>query len=136
MTALNREIVVRFARALDEEDYDAASALLDAACVYDIRGERHCGPDAIIASYRSAGEWVRETFDAVAYESAVRLESDPEFVIEFADLLTHAGVHHRHECEQRVRVDGDRKIVRIEHIDLPGETERLSAYLTRVGVER
>jgi hypothetical protein len=47
---------VQLAKALDVEDYDAAMNHLAAGRTYKSRGRVIEGADAIIASYRTAGE--------------------------------------------------------------------------------
>ncbi len=120
------EIVRRFALSLDEEDYDAARALLSDGCVYVIRGETYEGPEAIVATYEGNGE-AAKSFDEISYGSSVRGGEDGWIVIEFWDELVHRGEHLRHVCEQWARVDRG-VIVRIEHRDLEGERERLEAF--------
>jgi hypothetical protein len=126
MTDEQLELARRFALALDDEDYDAARALLDDACEYTIRVDAHHGADSIIASYRAAGEAAR-AFDEVAYDSEVREGPDGWTIIRFSDDLRHAGRSHRYQCEQWVRIAGAR-ITRIDHRELPGERERLEAF--------
>jgi len=46
------DVARRFASALDQEDYDAARALLADDCVYTIRGKDLRGRDAIIEPYK------------------------------------------------------------------------------------
>ncbi|MEZ6243175.1 MAG: nuclear transport factor 2 family protein [Phycisphaerales bacterium] len=57
------------------------------------------------------------------------------FRVRFVDLTLHRGVRHRHECEQVVLVGPSGLIEQIEHVDLPGERERLGAFFARVGVK-
>ncbi|MCA9286396.1 MAG: hypothetical protein KDA22_14315 [Phycisphaerales bacterium] len=128
------EIVRRFAVALDREDYPAARALVDAGCVYSIRGRTLCGPDAIVGSYQSNGDAAAQKFDAIAYGSSVAPGTDGWIVITFTDRIRHAGKSLEHVCEQWVRLDAQARIVRIEHHDLPGERERLEAFKRSVGL--
>lgn len=124
------EVATQFARALDEEDYPAARALLAPDCDYEIRGDTHRGPDAIVASYKGNGDEAARKFDTIEYDSAVRLEAPTRAVIQFTDRIRHAGQSFTHICEQHVTVNADRLITRIEHRDLPGERERLEAFKT------
>ncbi len=125
-TARDIELVERFAKALDGEDYDTALSLLSARCVYRIRGEVIVGGEAVVASYRGNGEAAR-SFDSIAYGSGVRRGDEGWIVIDFWDELTHRGRVHRHACEQWVRVT-DGVIVEIEHRDLEGEVESLKVF--------
>ncbi|MCB9838161.1 MAG: nuclear transport factor 2 family protein [Phycisphaeraceae bacterium] len=126
------EIVTRFASALDTEDYDRALACLAPGCVYEIRGDTHRGPEAIVASYKGNGD-AAQSFDAIAYGSEVRPGEDGWVVIAFWDRITHAGETLLHRCEQWCRVGAGGLIERIEHRDFPGERERLEAFKRRHG---
>jgi hypothetical protein len=121
------EVVDRFARALDHEDYGLARSLLSDGCVYLLRGDRIDGADRIIASYRGNGDEASQRFDSIDYGSSVRAGDDCWVVIEFWDEITHRGRSYRHCCEQWVRVENG-LIVRIEHRDLDGEVESLAAF--------
>ncbi|MHA7812859.1 MAG: hypothetical protein ACX94C_05640 [Phycisphaerales bacterium] len=61
-----------FADGLDREDYATARSLLGPGCVYALRGVRHAGPEAIIASCRGDGDEAGRRFDSIAYGSDVR----------------------------------------------------------------
>ena len=97
-------------------------------CVYSIHDQTHVGPDAILDSYQANGDEAASKFDAIAYGSAVRADTDRWAVITFTDRITHAGRSHTHTCEQRVRVNAAGLIDRIEHRDLPDEREQLDAF--------
>lgn len=128
-------VAERFAKALDHEDYEEAARLLARDCEYVTERETLIGPDAIVASYREAGDWVKASLDAVAYESSVRPEG-PSAIITFVDHLTHAGVSHTHSCEQVLSFAKDGAIRRIVHCDLPGQREAVDDFFGRVGVSR
>ena len=123
-----------FARALDEEDYVAASKLLDPNCVYHIQGSEFTGPEAILAEYEKNGTYAAETFDSVAYESDVRPTGDREAVITFTDHLRHRGHELVHTCEQLVELSEADLVQRIEHRDLPGQAEALSEFFRETGL--
>jgi limonene-1,2-epoxide hydrolase len=129
-------IAQQFARALDREDYATAARMLEPACTYEIRGATIHGAAKIIGSYRQAGDWASAAFDEIRYESAVRESADGSFRIRFVDLTRHGDLHHRHECEQVVEVSATGLVTRIRHVDLPGERERLDAFLAACGIER
>jgi hypothetical protein len=121
----------QFAAALDNEDYALAESLLDGQCIYLLRGERIEGAGAIVASYRSHGESAK-AFDAIEYRSDVVAEREGRFRIHFVDHLTHAGRRHTFRCQQLVDVDPRGKIVRIEHLDLPGQLAALAQFKRRL----
>lgn len=123
------EVGRRFAAALDAEDYDAVRALLADSCVYRKGAELHTGAEAVVASYQRIGNSARDRFDKLEYTSAVTARGDNEAAIEFTDRITHGGATHVYRCRQRIRTDGAGRIERIEHEELPGERERLNAFL-------
>ena len=127
-------VVGRFAVALDREDYAAAAALLAAGCVYLIRGETHTGPGAIIASYRGNGEHAARSFESITYSSSVRPDGPGSAQIEFADHIRHRGMSLTHRCRQVATLGAHGLIARIEHVDLPGERERLDAFRRDCGL--
>lgn len=121
-------VVQAFANALDGDDFDAAAGLIASHCRYDVRGEVHNGPGAIVASYAAASEMVIGRFDGHEYDSVVTGTS-----IRFRDHLQHGGSKHTFVSRQHLVVENG-LIVRIRHEDLAGERERLAAWLGMVGV--
>ncbi len=121
------QTVQRFARALDQEDYVVAASFLSDDCEYRCRGELYQGPSAIMASYQGNGT-AAKSFEAVEYESDVFAVSPGAFRIRFTDHLTHAGCRLTFRCDQRIEVNHRGEIVRIEHMDLPGQMEALAAF--------
>lgn len=122
-----------FARALDAEDYEAAAALMAPACEYVSSEGTHLGPAAIIASYRSHGDWARAHLDEVAYESAVEAHADGTARILYIDRIRKGVVRHEYRCAQRVTTAGG-AIVRIVHEEIDGERERLREFFARCGL--
>ena len=128
-----QDIVTRFARALDAEDYAAARLLLHDQCEYECRGEFFTGPEAILASYQENGDAGRNEFDEIAYESSVTVTGDSTAVIDFVDHLTRNGKQLTFRCRQWVEVNPAGWIIRIRHIDLPGEREALAEFREQSG---
>ena len=131
------DITTRLASLLDAADHEQAAQLLAPDCVYDFRGSEMNGREAIMASYDAAHEEAVKTFDEVGYDSAVRADADDasSAIIRYGDILTKNGVTHRHECEQRITINRESGLVtRIQHIDLPGERDRLNEFLVSVGL--
>ena len=118
------------AAALDAEDYQTARALLADDCRYEFRGKVIQGADTIIDSYKTNGDAGHDRFDSVEFTSDVVSESDSSARINFTDVVTRSGDTHIHRCSQRVEFDAVSKIVRITHIDLPGEREALEQFKT------
>ena len=128
------DIARRFAQALDREDYVVAASCLAPDCVYAIRGRVLRGPEAIVASYREAGEWGAGRLDGVRFESSVRADAAGAAAVTFVDHLEHRGERHIHRCEQRLELDAAGLVRRIEHVDLPGEPEALEGFFARAGI--
>ncbi|MGF1581287.1 MAG: hypothetical protein ACFCD0_18130 [Gemmataceae bacterium] len=122
------EVAVRFAKALDAEDYQTAESMLSEECEYLCRGQKYCSPNAIIETYRGNGASAKNEFDSIEYESDVTSIRDGVALIHFID---HLSIHERHltfECQQLVHVGEDGRIVRIEQIGLPGQRKALAAF--------
>ena len=119
------ELALRFARALDREDYDVVRALLAPDCRYEARGGPISGADAIVDSYRCAGRTARSLFDTVDYESGLISAHANVADISFSDRLTKDGKQHLYRCRQRLLFTPGDLVSRIVHEELPGERERL-----------
>ncbi len=129
-------VASRFAAALDAENYETVAMLLSPDCEYAARGGALVGPDAIVASYREAGKWVKANIASVTYESSVRAVNESSAVITFVDHLEDSGLRHSYRCEQSIEIRADGKIIRIAHVEMPGEREAADAFLRRIGVSR
>jgi hypothetical protein len=125
----------RFAAALDNEDYGAAHELLEAKCEYLSPTGALVGPSAILDSYREAAIWAKSNIASVRYTSEVRWQ-DGDAVVTFYDHLEHAGAKHTYACEQRLSVNGEGRITRIVHRELPGERESADTFLRGIGLSR
>ncbi len=126
----------RLAAALDRSDFEAARPLLADSCTYRMRDEVLAGAEAILASYARNAEWAERSFDRIEYESEVHPAADGRARILFTDRTLHRGVRHVYRCEQLVAVDANGRVGEITHVDLPGQSEALAAFLDRVGVAR
>jgi hypothetical protein len=122
------EVGARFAAALDADDFEAAGQLLAADCRYEVRGDVHVGPDAILDSYRSASAGAKKEFDSVSYESRVVAAGAGTATVEFADHIERNGQVHTFRCRQHLTLDTNGRIAGIVHEDLPGERERLAEF--------
>lgn len=127
---------LRFAAALDKGDWRAAESCLARDCEYLFRRDVTRGAEKIIGMYRTIGEWVEETFASVRYESSVEAEGPDRARIAFRDLLDHRGHHLDFRCEQVITVGAGETVVRIEHIDLPGEPEKVERFNRACGVRK
>ena len=119
---------VRFAAALDEDAFERARPLLAPDISYEVRGSVLTGKNAVLRSYADATRLARRTFERVAYESAV-FASDTGARVHFTDVLGNGDREHRHTSVQHLTIDSVGLVRRIVHEDLPGERERLAAFL-------
>jgi hypothetical protein len=126
----------RFAAALDDHDWAAATNCLAPDCIYLFRGTEARGRDQIIDSYRRIGEWVAATFESVSYESKVEALGPARAAITFRDVLDHQGHHLDFRCQQILTTDDEGRVVQIEHIDFPGEPEKVVAFNAACGVKK
>ena len=129
-----REVATLFAMALDSDDFDSAEALLAPDCVYEFRGTRLCGAATVMKPYRDNGARARTLFDEVRYESRVLSADERGAVLEFVDHLRKGSATCVHRCHQLLSVGSDGGILRVEHVDLPGERESLLAFCTLHGI--
>ncbi len=134
-TTLHLDTAIRFAQARDAgDDGTIAGPMLAEDCIYTIRDHVYTGRDAIMATYVNSDRNAQKKFDRVEYESEVRPSDDGRYVIQYLDRLTHNGQVHEHRCQQILSFDETGVICRIEHVDLPGESEALESFLDRVGL--
>lgn len=130
------ETARQFADRLDQRRYDELAGVLDPHCVYEFRDSSIQGAQEIIETYRANTEWGFDVFDRIEFESDVSADSETSARVRFSDRLVVGEAAHRHASEQVVTVNASGRIVRIEHCDLPGETEALHAFLAKCGVSR
>jgi hypothetical protein len=128
------ELALRFALALDREDYNVVRALLAPDCRYEARGAPISGADAIVDSYRCAGRTARLLFDTVDYESGLISAQANVAEISFSDRLTKDGKQHLYSCRQRLFFTPGGLVSRIVHEELPGEHEGLLEFCHASGV--
>ena len=130
-----RERVQQLAHFLDLDAFELARPLLSSECVYEVRGETHVGPNAILASYAAATRYAHTTFDEIRYESEIVGEPvTGTFSVRFTDVLAHGGAVHRHRSLQHWTFGADGRVERIVHEDLPGEREAVRAFALSCGI--
>jgi ketosteroid isomerase-like protein len=128
------ELASRFARALDQGDYDIVRALLAPDCHYETRTGPIFGADAIVDSYRDAGKTARSLFDNAEYQSALLGAKADSADISFSDRLSKDGRQHVYRCRQRLFFNPGALISRIVHEELPGERQRLLEFCAGCGI--
>lgn len=122
------QLIAAFAAALDDDDFERAGVLLSGGCAYVLRGQTLHGPEAILSSYRDSSRQAHERFDAIAYTSSVSAVEADSVLVAYADHLICGDQQHTFRCQQRLWLDDLGRIWRIEHLDLPGEQERMARF--------
>lgn len=134
MKASVSELALRFARALDLDEYDVVRALLAPDCHYETRNGPIFEADVVVDSYRSASKTAHSLFDTVEYESALLSAKMDSAEISFADRLTKDGKEHVYRSRQRLYFNSGGLVRRIVHEELPGEREQLLEFCAGCGV--
>ncbi|MGM0556880.1 MAG: hypothetical protein ACQEVA_10925 [Myxococcota bacterium] len=130
-----RAVARRFADALCRAEWFEAGRQLAGAATYALRGRRVLGRRKIMALFRDNTEWAEAEFDSVGFDYEVRKVEGAVAWIRFTDRLERGGRAFEHESEELAEVNAGRELImNLTHIDIPGEDERLRAFLREVGV--
>ncbi len=124
----------RFAKALDEDDFESARAYLAQSCRYLTGKEVLKGPDAIIQSFREGSDKAKRIFDQVNFGSEVLGVEGNRATVQFTDLIQIKGQNLVYSSRQHLEFRADGLITQILHEEIPGELEALEAVLKRLGV--
>ncbi len=128
--ALN--VAKHFAKALDNENYKIAKGLISNRCEYAFRDQIYCGPSKIIELYQIAGDSANNDFNSIEYESQVTPLEDDKALISFIDHFIYKTEKCTYKCQQVIEVDNLGLIIKIRHIDLPGQRQILEDFIARV----
>lgn len=129
------ELATKLAKALDANDFDAASYFLADDCVYEIGTQRIVGRDKIIGSYKGNADWAKSAIDEVMLESQISAD-DNGFLITYTDKITHKGLKHIYRCQQILSLNEQGLVIKILHREIPGEKEGLQAFEAKAGIIR
>ncbi len=129
-------VVRRFARALDRSDFAAAGRFLSPDCRYVFKEATLIGPDDILGSYAENDAWARRELDRVEYRSRVSPQADGTYAVLFIDRIARHGSCHEYRSRQEITLDERGTIAQIVHRELPGEREKLDAFLAGCGIRR
>jgi hypothetical protein len=128
------EVARRFAAALDACDFALAERFLAVNCRYDGPRQTCFGPSAIVQSYRQSDAWGRSTFDGIEYRSEAVPEGPDAVRLTYIDEIRYGNAEHTYRCSQLLYFDAQRKIARIEHVELSGERDRMREFCTSHGI--
>jgi ribosomal protein S18 acetylase RimI-like enzyme len=129
-----RDRAERYAKALDEDDFETAKGCLAKGCRYLVKEKEQQGPEAIIQSFREGSEKAKRVFDQVDYGSEILRIDGNNVTIQFTDLIQIKGQTIVYSSKQHLEFGEDGLISRIVHEEIPGELEALEAVLKRLGV--
>ncbi len=131
-----KEIAKQFGESLDKDEFDTTKVLLSPDCKYLIGEETLIGPEDICQSYEQNMLEGRKKLDILEWgQSRIEPISDMEFYVHFTDYLTHKGEKYTHRCKQKLSVNENALIWKIEHIHDQEEQNRLDSYYKRVGLK-
>ena len=130
------DTVERFAAALDNDDFAAASNFLEEDCHYLVRGTELNGREAIIASFRNSSEWAHATFDQITYRHSLEAHAQSRATIRFTDIFEHSGRAVMHECLMHVTSGNEGRLAVLTLEEDPADQERVEAFLESVGLKR
>jgi hypothetical protein len=129
-------VIESFAAALDGDDYDTATALLDSDCIYEMDGKKLHGREAIIKSFRDSSEWGHANLEKLVFVHSIERCQNHKGIIRFVDFLEHSGKHLRHECLMHVTGTSDGLVKELRLENLPGEKEKVSKFFESIGISR
>ena len=113
------EIAEAFGVALDKDDFQTAENLIHPDCIYDIVSSQIHGPKTIVSSYEENMIEGRKKMDELVWgKSYVKALGEYQFEVYFTDYLKHKGISHIHKCKQKLTLNEEGMIIKIEHINL------------------
>jgi len=130
------DVAEQFASALDTDGFSEAARLLDEDCLYRTRGKEIRGREHVIDSFMEASKWAHSSLDKIVYEHTLDVQSEGAATIRFVDIFEHRGRQIVHACLMHVELGPNALIRRLTLEELPGERERVDAFLQAVGVKR
>ena len=130
--AVSADVISEFASSLDAEDYPLTLSCLADHCIYESPTGELTGPAAIVDSYKGNGDSARKRFDSVVYRHEIIPLGEGWYRIAFIDELVSGHRSHVFHCNQRVCIDKE-QIVRIIHEEIPGQRDRLNAFIQSLG---
>ena len=131
-----KEVAAQFGRSLDLDEFETTRTLLHPNCQYFIGDDVLYGPERICQSYEQNMIEGRKKLDVLEWgQSVIEHISDTEYYVHFTDHLTHKGKHYTHKCKQKLAIDKDGLITKIEHVRDQEEQDRLDRFYESVGLK-
>jgi hypothetical protein len=129
------KIVNELAKALDQDDYTLAEALLDQKAVYDSGDAVIHGASNIIASFRKTAEWGRGNLDALEFSHEID-DAAASTEIVFLDVVRKAGEELTLRHRMHVSISENRLVDRLRLERPRGERAVIRAFFLRHGLTR
>ena len=131
-----KKVAIQFGQSLDKDEFDLTIKLLSQDCKYFIGEDILIGPENICQSYKQNMIEGRKKMDILEWgQSKIEPITDSEFYVHFTDYLTHKNEKYTHRCKQKLQMNEDGLISRIQHIHDQEEEDRLNAYYKGVGLK-
>lgn len=131
-----QDIATQFGTFLDNDNFEAVKKLLSHNCKYLIGDDILSGPENISHSYQQNMIEGRKKLDKLEWgKSSIEIISESEYYVHFTDYLTHKEKGHIFKCKQKLTINKKGQIIRIEHINEPGEQDKLDRYYKEVGLK-
>ena len=126
----------KFGEYLDQDDFENFRTVLAENCNYEIGGQTLTTKDSIAGLYEKNMKEGKVKFDELVWgKSEIKKVSEDQYDVYFSDFLKHKGISHNYKCKQRITINSDNLVERIDHMELPGERESLDAYYSQVGLK-
>lgn len=130
-------VAIKFGQTLDNDDFENFKKILDPKCHYEIGCQVLTTNDSIAGLYEKNMKAGKLKFDELRWgEAEVKQVNENDFDVYFSDFLKHQGIAHNYKCKQRITINDQNLVEKIEHIELPGEKEKLTAYYQKVGLTK
>lgn len=130
-----RHIAYGFASALDRTDYESAARYLSPRCDYNTGKEWLVGRDEVILSYQANNARAKQKLEQIDCSSKITYVNGRTAVIQSVDEVTHKGETHQYLSNQKLTLNDEGYIVRIEQKEISGQREHLYDFYGRVGVD-
>lgn len=124
-----------FGSSLDKDDFNTTKKLLSADCIYDMGNQVLQGAENIVSSYEQNMLAGRSKMDKLEWgQSSIDVINDNEFFVNFTDYLFHKNEQYIHRCKQKLTINKNGKISKIEHILDKAKHQRLQKWYKSVGI--
>ena len=78
----------------------------------------------------------RKKLDVLEWgQSVIKQITNTEYYVHFTDHLTHKEKSYTHKCKQKLTIDEDGLITKIEHVHYQEEQDRLDQFYKTVGLK-